>query len=202
MKLYTHRVEVPSLFSEHKEDSRSMTKKIEPVSLRRSMSEEKASTPLVTKEPGKDEEQKWRKKQLRSTETKNTLDLMKKDLAEFGDAMTKEVEKGAAIGFGWVKSVVDTVTDTVKRLAVEDTTRGEDEITKAIRPRIFRRPRDQCCTDYELRCSSLIFKFFLLPSAILLQNRSARQYSSARTDSTDDDDGANMQIVPAGLEIP
>ncbi|PIO63371.1 BSD domain protein [Teladorsagia circumcincta] len=141
--------------------------------------------------------------------TKNTFDLMKKDLAEFGDAMSQEVadlttaakggidtattvikeqaqyleklvtpdeeekpmvvdqggkseteveaqtdlpksqsyestlaakvEKGAALGLGWVKTVVDTVTDTVKSLAVEETTEGEGDITEVIRPRIFRK---------------------------------------------------------------
>ncbi|RCN35512.1 hypothetical protein ANCCAN_18618 [Ancylostoma caninum] len=66
-----------------------------------------------------------------------------------GKSLAAKVEKGAAIGFGWVKSCVYTVTDTVKSLAVEETTRGEDEITEAIRTGIFCRPghRDHCCTD-------------------------------------------------------
>lgn len=54
-------------------------------------------------------------------------------------SLAAKVEKGAVIGLGWVKSVVDTVTDTVKSLAVEDTTDGEGDITEVIRPRIFRK---------------------------------------------------------------
>ncbi|KAK6050584.1 BSD domain protein [Cooperia oncophora] len=191
------------------------------------MSDEKASTPLVTDEPGRDETKPAQPSEDKEEElpslnpipsawisagaswfssakekTKNTFDLMKKDLAEFGDAMTQEVadltsaakggldtattvikeqaqyleklvtpdeeekpvvveeekmaepetekstdsvpksqslKKGAAVGLGWVKSVVDTVTDTVKSLAVEETTGGEEEITEVIRPRIYRK---------------------------------------------------------------
>ncbi|CAJ0591069.1 unnamed protein product [Cylicocyclus nassatus] len=200
------------------------------------MTEVKTDTPTVTEEPGKDGKAAEVSKIASEEETlpsmnplpaawistgaswfnsakektKNTLDLMKKDLAEFGDAMTQEVtdltnaakggidtathvikeqaqyleklvtpdaeekplvpevvtspaaepptsstsvpksqsyedtlaakvEKSAAIGLGWMKSVVDSVTDTVKSLAVEETTRGEDDITETIRPRIMRK---------------------------------------------------------------
>ncbi|EYC20845.1 hypothetical protein Y032_0020g101 [Ancylostoma ceylanicum] len=218
------------------------------------MSEEKAQTPPVTQEPGKDEKPAEAAQEATEEDaqpslnpipaawlstgaswfssakekTKNTLDLMKKDLAEFGDAMTQEVtdltnaakggidtatnvikeqaqyleklvtpdseqkpivedsepsatdaqtsstsvsrsqsneeslaakvEKGAAIGFGWVKSVVDTVTDTVKSLAVEETTRDEDEITEAIRPRIFRRTNLTPAKLMELQSSESTFR--------------------------------------------
>nr|CDJ81602.1 unnamed protein product [Haemonchus contortus] len=195
------------------------------------MNNEKSSTPPVTEEPGKDKDEPENLSKDSAIEeelpslnplptawlsasaswfntakekTKNTLDLMKKDLVEFGDAMTQEVaglttaakggidtattvikeqaqyleklvtpdeeekpmvdeqeekpdidtlpksqsyesslaakvEKGAALGLGWMKSVVDTVTDTVKSLAVEETTEGEEDITEVIRPRIFRK---------------------------------------------------------------
>ncbi|WKY11199.1 hypothetical protein Q1695_003057 [Nippostrongylus brasiliensis] len=205
------------------------------------MSEEKPAAPPVTEEPGKNEPgpvdpsnpsaddealpslnplpaawisagASWFN--TAKEKTKNTFDLMRKDLAEFGDAMSQEVsdltnaakggigtattvikeqaqyleklvtpeeeskpvveekeqkdtlkqeqegqeststipksqsteeslaakvEKGAAIGLGWMKSVVDSVADTVKSLAIEETTDGEEDITEVIRPRIFRK---------------------------------------------------------------
>ncbi|KAK6019020.1 hypothetical protein OSTOST_15360 [Ostertagia ostertagi] len=97
------------------------------------MSEEKSSTPLVTEEPGKDESKPAQLPEGGTTEeelpslnplpaawisagaswfntakekTKNTFDLMKKDLAEFGDAMTQE---GADLTTA-AKGGIDTAT--------------------------------------------------------------------------------------------
>ncbi|VDM81157.1 unnamed protein product [Strongylus vulgaris] len=47
-----------------------------------------------------------------------------------------KAEKSAAIVFGWMKSVVDSVTDTAKSLAVEETTQDKEDIT---RPRVIRK---------------------------------------------------------------
>ncbi|KJH49974.1 BSD domain protein [Dictyocaulus viviparus] len=203
------------------------------------MNDDKSDAAVVTEEPGKKEGSNETMKQANEDDiqpslnpltsawistgaswktncfqTINTFDLVKRDLAEFGDAMTQEVagltnaakggigtatsvikeqahyleklvtpdeemkpavvksqssdnestissipnsrsteeslatkvEKSATIGFGWVKSVVSTVTDTVKSLAIEETTDGEDEITEVVRPRIFRKtnlPREK-----------------------------------------------------------
>ncbi|KAK6753844.1 hypothetical protein RB195_013061 [Necator americanus] len=217
------------------------------------MSDVKAETPLVTEEPGKDGKLAEAANETAEEDgqpslnplpagwisagaswfntakekTKSTFDLMKKDLAEFGDAMTQEVadltsaakggidtatsvikeqaqyleklvtpdteqkplveetvtnptepeasstpvsrsqsneeslaakvEKSASIGFGWMKSVVDTVTDTVKSLAVEETTKGEDDITEAIRPRICRKTNLSQAKLMELQSSESTF---------------------------------------------
>ncbi|CAI2355290.1 unnamed protein product [Caenorhabditis sp. 36 PRJEB53466] len=37
--------------------------------------------------------------------------------------------------FGWMSKIVDTVTDTVKNLAMEETTNGEDEFTEVVKPK-------------------------------------------------------------------
>ncbi|CAI4222979.1 unnamed protein product [Auanema sp. JU1783] len=49
-----------------------------------------------------------------------------------------KVEKSASMGFGWMKSLVDTVTDTVKNLGVEESMKGEEAFTEQIKPRVMR----------------------------------------------------------------
>ncbi|PAV82947.1 hypothetical protein WR25_17710 isoform C [Diploscapter pachys] len=44
-----------------------------------------------------------------------------------------KVTKSNSIGFGFFSKIVETVTDTVKNLAIEETTRDEDKITEEIK---------------------------------------------------------------------
>ncbi|EGT34093.1 hypothetical protein CAEBREN_13380 [Caenorhabditis brenneri] len=46
-----------------------------------------------------------------------------------------KLESSSSLGFGWMTKIVDTVTDTVKNLAMEETTNGEDEFTEVIKPK-------------------------------------------------------------------
>ncbi|KAJ1351121.1 hypothetical protein KIN20_007071 [Parelaphostrongylus tenuis] len=218
------------------------------------MSEEKCDSTLVTEEPGMNEKSNESRQvtgcdddvqpnlnpippawistgtswfNTAKEKTMNTFDLVKKDLAEFGDAMTQEVadltnaakggigaatnvikeqahyleklvtpdeeenpvarnpkmndsepatvslgsssqskeeslaakvEKSAAIGLGWMKSVVSTVTDTVKSLAIEETTDGEDDITEVVRPRILRKTNLPTAKLLEIQSSEATFR--------------------------------------------
>lgn len=218
------------------------------------MSDEKSDAALVTEEPGRDVKSTEAKEvaagedevqaslnpippawistgaswfNTAKEKTINTFDLVKKDLAEFGDAMTQEVadltnaakggigaatnvikeqahflerlvtpdeeenpvvrnsqannsesaiesvgsssqskeeslaarvEKSASIGFGWMKSVVNTVTDTVKSLAIEETTDGEDDFTEVVRPRILRKTNLSAAKLLEIQSSEGTFR--------------------------------------------
>lgn len=46
-----------------------------------------------------------------------------------------KLESSSSLSFGWMSKIVDTVTDTVKNLAMEETTTGEDEFTEVIKPK-------------------------------------------------------------------
>ncbi|VDM58932.1 unnamed protein product [Angiostrongylus costaricensis] len=212
------------------------------------MSDEKSDAALVTEEPGRNEKSTKAKEVVAGEDevqpslnpippawistgaswfnsaifqTINTFDLVKKDLAEFGDAMTQEVAditnaaKGgigaatnvikeqahfleklvtpdeeenpvvrnsqasnsesaiesvgsssqskeeslsAVIGFGWMKSVVNTVTDTVKSLAIEETTDGEGDFTEVVRPRILRKTNLSAAKLLEIQSSDGTFR--------------------------------------------
>uniref|UniRef100_A0A0K0DHG0 BSD domain-containing protein n=1 Tax=Angiostrongylus cantonensis TaxID=6313 RepID=A0A0K0DHG0_ANGCA len=69
-----------------------------------------------------------------------------------------QVEKSASIGFGWMKSVVNTVTDTVKSLAIEETTDGEDDFTEVVRPRILRKTNLSAAKLLEIQSSEGTFR--------------------------------------------
>lgn len=47
----------------------------------------------------------------------------------------QKAEGSSSLNFGWMSKIVDTVTDTVKNLAMEETTNGEEEFTEAINPK-------------------------------------------------------------------
>uniref|UniRef100_A0A1I7XFQ3 BSD domain-containing protein n=1 Tax=Heterorhabditis bacteriophora TaxID=37862 RepID=A0A1I7XFQ3_HETBA len=57
------------------------------------------------------------------------------------ETIAAKVEKSATVGFEWMMSIVDSVADTVKTFAIEETTQGEDEITELINPKLTRRTR-------------------------------------------------------------
>uniref|UniRef100_A0A1I7T2N7 BSD domain-containing protein n=1 Tax=Caenorhabditis tropicalis TaxID=1561998 RepID=A0A1I7T2N7_9PELO len=46
-----------------------------------------------------------------------------------------KLESSSSLSFGWMSKIVDTVADTVKNLAIEETTNGEDEFTEVIKPK-------------------------------------------------------------------
>ncbi|KAK6050586.1 hypothetical protein COOONC_11912 [Cooperia oncophora] len=72
---------------------------------------EKLVTPDEEEKPVVVEEEK-----MAEPETEKSTDSVPKSQS-YESSLAAKVEKGAALGLGWVKSVVDTVTDTVKSLA-------------------------------------------------------------------------------------
>lgn len=58
-----------------------------------------------------------------------------------------KLESSNSLSFGWMTKIVDTVTDTVKNLAMEETTTGEDDFTEAIKPK---KDRKTCLSKLKL----------------------------------------------------
>ncbi|CAP30565.1 Protein CBG11393 [Caenorhabditis briggsae] len=61
------------------------------------------------------------------------------ETGETSEKPKPKLESSSSLSFGWMSKIVDTVTDTVKNLAMEETTTGEDDFTEVIKPKKDRR---------------------------------------------------------------
>uniref|UniRef100_A0A8R1HTC1 BSD domain-containing protein n=1 Tax=Caenorhabditis japonica TaxID=281687 RepID=A0A8R1HTC1_CAEJA len=64
-----------------------------------------------------------------------------------GKTENADSKDSKGLSFGWMTKIVDTVTDTVKNLAMEETTTGEDDFTEAINPK---KDRKTCLSKLKL----------------------------------------------------